>query len=142
MKCLYPKCNSPAKNRGLCQNCYMLAYRLIASGKTSDEELVADGKMLRSSSTSDAAEKRSWFIPPPPPPKKFMPFDEAIRIVLSNPTAWVFVGHASRGLEVPSASVAEWLKELKQNEDAVEFHVDGEDGGISFGMDFDGLVQG
>lgn len=43
MKCMTPNCKNERKTRGICQQCYQQAYKLVETGKTTWEELVSVG---------------------------------------------------------------------------------------------------
>lgn len=46
MPCLKPDCRHIARSRGLCNGCLTAASQLIEAGETTEEELIAHGKML------------------------------------------------------------------------------------------------
>jgi hypothetical protein len=45
-KCLEETCDGAAKKRGLCDNCYRVAWNSIRQGWFTDEQLVEAGRIL------------------------------------------------------------------------------------------------
>jgi len=43
-KCLNPNCQNPSRARGLCRNCYGIAFGLVKRGKTTWRNLERTGK--------------------------------------------------------------------------------------------------
>ncbi len=46
-KCLTPNCGKKPRTRGICNTCYITANRIVQLGKTTWEELEANGLCLK-----------------------------------------------------------------------------------------------
>ena len=60
--CIAPKCKNKIRARGLCGSHYSWAQYLVASGKTSWEELVATGRALGKSGDKSRGEFTKWLL--------------------------------------------------------------------------------
>ena len=60
--CLVPKCDNKVRARGLCPSHYAYTQYLVSEGKTSWEELVADGKALDSNANGRRGEFTKWLL--------------------------------------------------------------------------------
>lgn len=64
-KCLRPECERTAKVRGLCTYCYSQASLAVRMGKTTWDELAANGKCLSLKHGHSSSVVQSWLLAKP-----------------------------------------------------------------------------
>jgi hypothetical protein len=60
--CLVPKCGNKVRARGLCPSHYAYTQYLVAEGKTSWVDLVAEGKALGTNANGKRGEFTKWLL--------------------------------------------------------------------------------
>ncbi len=69
-KCLNPVCPNQAKQRGLCNRCYLIARGLVIKKKTTWQELEAAGKLLPPRHGTLSKATTDWLLTPSSSPSR------------------------------------------------------------------------